>query len=444
MTVATPTTALEQVRARAAELLSHDRWSREQVIAYQDARLRELLRHAVERSPYYREALGADAPERPLESLPTLSKPLLMEQFDRIVTDERLRRVDLEAFLDEADAGAAFHGDYRVFSTSGTSGIPGLFVYTHAELAGWVAVALAALARIGVGPDTRFVAIGAPSALHITRQQFASMQSARPEVPRLTALTPMPELVDALNRYEPEAILAYASIVAALADEQLDGHLAVNPRFAICTSEVLTDEAAARIEAAWGIRPLNGYAATEAAPMATGSPDAVGMHVWENVVVLEVVDEEGRPTPPGEPGAKVLLTNLVNRAQPLIRYELPDSLVVADGPDPVWRPWTRILRVDGRSDDTLRLPGRHGGEVLVHPFRLRSPFARMTDVRGYQIVRRPDELLVRVVPRGDADRELPARVETAVGAALVASGADVPVRVELVGEIDGSPARPRS
>ena len=174
MTVATPTSAFEQVRALAAELLSHDRWSRDQVLAYQRARLQDILRHAFERSPYYREAFGADAPDRPLESLPTLPKSVLVEEFDRIVTDKRLRRVDLEAFLEEADAGAAFLGEYRVFSTSGTSGIPGLFVFAHDELAHWIGVALAAFARVGVGPETRFVAIGAPSALHITRQQFAA------------------------------------------------------------------------------------------------------------------------------------------------------------------------------------------------------------------------------------------------------------------------------
>ena len=152
MTVATPKSAFEQVQALAGELLSHDRWSRDEVLAYQRARLQDILRHAVERSPYYREALGADAPDRPLDCLPTLPKSVLVEEFDRIVTDKRLRRIDLEAFLEQADAGAAFLGEYRVFSTSGTSGIPGLFVYTHDELAQWSGVAIAALARVGVGP----------------------------------------------------------------------------------------------------------------------------------------------------------------------------------------------------------------------------------------------------------------------------------------------------
>jgi phenylacetate-coenzyme A ligase PaaK-like adenylate-forming protein len=129
-----------------------------------------------------------------------------------------------------------------------------------------------------------------------------------------------------------------------------------------------------------GQSPSNAYACTEAPPTATGPLDHVGMHVWESEVLLEVVDDDGRHVPAGEPGSKVLLTNLVNRVQPLIRYELSDSLTLERGPDPSGRPWVRIARVDGRSDDILRLPGVAGGEVAVHPFRLRAPFVRLPDV----------------------------------------------------------------
>ena len=108
-------------------------------------------------------------------------------------------------------------------------------------------------------------------------------------------------MVDVLNGYQPEALLAYASVVGALADEQLDGRLAIEPDLIVTTSEVLTDETERRIEAAWGRRPVNAYAATEAPGIAIGSRDHVGMHVFEDSLVLEVVDDDGRQVPPGEP-----------------------------------------------------------------------------------------------------------------------------------------------
>jgi phenylacetate-coenzyme A ligase PaaK-like adenylate-forming protein len=163
------------------------------------------------------------------------------------------------------------------------------------------------------------------------------------------------------------------------------------------------------------------------------------LHVWEDVLLLEVVEQDGRPVAPGEPGSKVLLTNLVNRAQPLIRYELPDAVVLADGPDPSGRPWLRIARVDGRSDDILSLPAKGGGEVCLHPFRLRSPFAQMTQVSAYQIVQRDDDVLVRVVPRAGAGSGLVSEVGGAVSAALAEAGADVEVRVAVVPEIEREP-----
>jgi phenylacetate-CoA ligase len=427
--------APEALIGRARELLAHDRWSREELLVYQRERQQALVRHAVERSPYYRDALGEHAWERPLESLPVLPKALLMEQFDRIVTDGRLRRAELEAFLEQADADAAYLGEYRIFSSSGSTGVPGIFVFSHEELAYWAAQAIASLVRVGVTPETRLIAIGAPSALHITRQLFASMQS-RTDAPRLSVLTPLAETVTELNGFQPEALLSYASVVAALAEEQLQGRLRIAPRMVITTSEVLTEDAALRIEQAWGIRPVNAYASTEApGPTALSSPDGPDLEVWESSVVLEVVDDEYRPVPPGEPGTRVLLTNLVNRAQPLVRYELSDSVVVADGPNPAGRPWLRLARVDGGSDDIVSLPASGGGTARVHPFALRRPFVRMGDVLGYQIVHRADGILVRVVPRRP-ERDLLERVRAAVAGVLADAGAEVPVQVEPVSEME--------
>jgi phenylacetate-coenzyme A ligase PaaK-like adenylate-forming protein len=87
----------------------------------------------------------------------------------------------------------------------------------------------------------------------------------------------------------------------------------------MCASEVLTEEAAARIERAWGPRPFNVYAATETAGI--GSECALHrMHLYEDLVITEVVDEMNRPVPPGSLGAKLLVSVLWSRTQPLIRY----------------------------------------------------------------------------------------------------------------------------
>lgn len=431
MTIATPSipTNPDALRARARELLAIDSWPREQLVELQQERLRALLRHAVAHAPYYRETLGRDPAGEELTDLPTLSKRVLMDEFDRIVTNPTLRRADLErGRVPEA---------FRVFGTSGSTGVPGLFVYSQEEFEHWIAVGLAGLARAGVSPSTRLVAIGAPRDVHITRQLFSAFQDGREGVPRLSVTTPLRDVIESLNRFQPEVVIAYASVLGTLAQEQLAGALDIQPRLTVASSEVLTDETAARVRAVWRAEPLNVYAATEAPAIAAASLDRVGLHVFEHSVIVEVVDAAGRPVAPGEPGTKVLLTNLVNHAQPLIRYELSDSIVLAEGPDPSGRPFLRIASVDGRSDDILSFPAAAGAAVDVHPHRLRSPFATLLDVRQYQIVQERDGALrIDVVPSHRAEG-LPDRVRAAVARALEEAGAaPVPVRVEVVAEIE--------
>ena len=153
-----------------AELMERDRWTRDDLLAHQAERVRALLTHAVSRSPYYREVLGADAAERPLAELPTLSKATLMAEFDRIVTDPQLRLADLRAHLASADPSQSFLGAYRVATTSGTTGRRSIVAFTHDEAAAWRAASARPMMRTGIGFGPRFAALGSPSPVHVTRQ----------------------------------------------------------------------------------------------------------------------------------------------------------------------------------------------------------------------------------------------------------------------------------
>jgi phenylacetate-CoA ligase len=277
-------------------------------------------------------------------------------------------------------------------------------------------------------------------AVHITQKLFSARGGWGDGRPRLTATTPLPEIVEVLNRDQPEAIFTAPSVAGRLAEQQPEGSLAIAPRQVVLAGEVLSDNVIARISSAWAIELYQVYASTEALMLATESADRVGLHISEDLVVLEVVDGHDRPVPPGVPGYKVLLTSLVNQTLPLIRYELADTVTLADGPDPSGRPYQRIERVDGRNDDVLRLPAAGGGEVMVLPHRLRAPFAQLGDVLEYQIVREPQRLVVRLVLRPDAATETPVRVCAGIRAALDDAGAMAPpIEIEQVSEIGREP-----
>lgn len=418
---------------QGAELIARDRWSRPQLLSFQRKRLHELLTHAAAKSPYYRETLGPHVARGDvrLEQLPTLPKETLVDEFDRIVADPRLRLVDLERHVQGPKAGDLFLNRYRAFSTSGTTGVRALIVYSEDEFRFWVAASLRLFARAGITSQTRLVAIGAPNPLHITKQLFAAFGSGRANSPQLSVLTPIDEIVAALNTYQPEAIIAYASIAALLAQEQLEGRLRINPTVVSVGSEVLTKEARRWMHEAWALEPMEVYASTETLYIASSTPPHPGLHMHEDLAIVEVVDEDNRPVPPGRPSYRVLVTNLINRTQPLIRYELSDSVVVADGPNPSGLPYARIASVDGRSDDTLRFPGSVGGEVAVHPYRLGAPFAELTEVRQHQIIQHDGRLEVLIVPQVSATSDISARVGAALTRTLAEAGA-VPPRIDVV------------
>jgi phenylacetate-CoA ligase len=438
---AAPSGRLERVRGLLGELLAHDAWSRERLLAHQRARLCALLEHAVTSAPFYRRTLGPNAPEAPLSELPTLSKATVMEHFNEIVCDPRLRLEDLRAHMASGpDAARPFLGEYRVASTSGSTGLRGVFVHTQREFAVWAAASLRAFARAGAAPGARLLAIGAPSPLAITRQLFADLQAARPDAPRLSVATPLPELVEALNAYQPEGLVGYPTVAGLLAGEQLAGRLRIRPRFGAYGAEPLTPVIRRRIRDAWGFEPASVYAATEALLLGSSTPQDPSLELSEDLLVIEVVDENDRPVPAGTPGAKVLVTNLVNYAQPLIRYELSDVLTPADGPNPSGRPWRRIAAIEGRCMDTLYLPGRRGGEVALHPTALGPAFASLPDLRQYQLLHDHTGLRAKVVVADGASPDLPTRLRRSLAGAIEAAGAVPPtISVEQVAALEREP-----
>ncbi len=252
----------------------------------------------------------------------------------------------------------------------------------------------------------------------------------------LDAAQPLETIIERLNAFQPEMLVAYASIARILADEQLAGRLRIAPHLIFTSSEVLTGETRRRAEAAWGRPPFDQYGATESGNLAAECQRHAGMHLMEDLALVEVVDERNRPVPLGEYGKKVLVTVFASRTQPLIRYEVSDSLRLAKSPCACRLPFVLIDDIQGRLEDVLRFPAVTGGEVAVHP----NTFHHLLDTlltSGWQVVQEQDGRLT-VLLRGPAGRDDEA-VADAVASALAAQGARVPpVSVRRVSAIPKS------
>ena len=345
----------------------------------QRARFTEMVTFSRAHSPYYRE-LYRDLPERTDAPvlLPVTSKKELMERFDDWVTDREVTIEKVRALVADPDRiGERFLGRYIVATTSGTTGSPGIFLVDDHSLAVTNVLMLRWLSDLlDFGDLIRIIARGGRMAMVMaTGGHFASAVAAarlrkgrlgRKIVGVFPVQTPLPELVAQLNRFRPVVVAPYASMAALLASEQEAGRLHIHPVLMTLAAEGLPLREYDRIAKAFDTKVGNSYAATEC--MFLSAACAHGwLHVNSDWAVLEPVDADYRPTPPGEPSHTVLLSNLANRVQPILRYDLGDSVLQRPDPCPCGNPLPAI-RVQGRSADVLTFPGERGEPVagLLH------------------------------------------------------------------------------
>lgn len=412
-------------------------WTRQQLETYQAQTLHHMRQYAYEKSPFYQK-FHHGLTERPLQELPVLTKAKMMENFDELVTDRSLQLQDVRRFATQGEVGQRFQNQYYVTATSGSSGYPGFFLFNEEE---WVSV-LASFARgqewsgvrINLTRRQRMATVASISPWHMSSQVAATVQSWwRPSL-RLPASQPLAKTVDELNAWQPDVLISYASMAGVLAEEQLARRLQIKPSVVYVASEVLTSQTKKLIEEAWGEEPYNQYAATETAGIAAEHQRCRHMHFFEDLVIPEIVDEHYRPVPPGEYGAKILVTTLFSHTQPLIRYELNDSVRVSAETHNCELPFAVLESIQGRVEDSLTLPALSGGEVLIRPLVI-NRIMDIVPVSGWQVIEQADNGLV-VLLTGVRDGLTDEGITAQITKSLAQEGAQVNyIKIQHVPEI---------
>jgi len=393
------------------------RWSRSELLARQAVGVTQLRRFAVERSPFYRR-FHAGCDGHALSELPVLTKSVLMENFDEVVTDRSVRLRDAEAFL-ATEADGLFRDRYVVLATSGSTGLRGVFLFDPSE---WID----ALARItrpmlwaGVAPNSfrrrRMAMLASTTASHYSCQVGRSLASPYLPTLRMDAGDPVESMVARLNEWQPDVLAVYPSVLRQLALEQIAGHLRIRPYKVATSAEVLTTEDRRRAREAWGVHVFDTYGGTEYAPIAAEC-EYGAKHLFEDGAVIEIERD------------RVLLTVLERRTQPLIRYEISDVVRSVEGDCECGRPFRLIESVEGRVEDVLAF-----GEIRVHPNRFHEVLER-APVAGWQVISDGDG--VRVLLTGLREAAAGSAVAEAVRAMLAREGITVGVRVVEVERLE--------
>ena len=350
-------------------LRSQTTWERAQIELYQQQNLAALRAFAYSNSPFYQE-FHRGYEKAPLSELPVLTKRILMDSFDRLVTDPQIKVEQARNYLVEGATGRLL-GRYELAATSGSTGNPGIFLFNEQE---WVTVmASFARAREWAGQKLELTHRSKMAVVSSTNDKNLSARVGKAAntwfVPtlRLDATQPLEYLVEELNRWQPQVLVAYASMAYFLALEQLDGNLRISPGKVFTSSEVTTPQMRHIIEQAWGKVVFDEYAATETATIAAECIHHHGLHLFEDLLIVENVNEANQPVPPGVFGDKLLVTALFNRTQPLIRYEISDRVKFSQEAVGCKLTYRTIEEIEGRQEDMLIMTTKGQSKVHLHP-----------------------------------------------------------------------------
>ena len=420
---------LEDATALVPEHLARIMWPAERLRAERELRLRRLLKGAQTSSPWHRERLrGCNADqvtEADLDRLPVMTKDDLMTNFDSIVTDHRLSLDLVESHLATLTGDAYLLGQYHAITSGGSSGRRGVFVY------GWDAWTLCylllrryslrslATRRQSSSSPIVMAKIGAAKAVHISSAIGQTFSSRDFVIHRFPMTISIAEIVAGLNALQPEVLEGYSSALYQLALEAHRGRLRIAPTHVSAISEPLLPEIRSALAQTWEAQVLNVWGASEAGACAASCGEGRGMHLTDDLLLIEPVDGVGRPVPAGTRSAKVYLTNLYNLTLPLIRYELTDEVTLLDEPCSCGSNHRRIEDIQGRLDDSFY----YLGGFSVHPHVFRSALTIERNVVEYQVHQTAQGAVIAIVSKGEVDIE---RLRARIAAGLVALGISDP------------------
>jgi phenylacetate-CoA ligase len=381
------------MRARAPQVLERLSWPAERLKAERNRRLRDLVHFAKAHSRWHRARLTHVDPDRVTEDsiadIPPMTKHDLMENFDAIVTDPRVTLDVCEAHLASLKSDAYLMGRYHVSASGGSSGRRGLAVF---DWDAWAEFYLAFMRQLirwrmrTAGSANKPIvgaAVAAQDPTHASGSLPVTFSDPASSVwHRFPVTLPLDEIVAGLNRVKPEVIVGYPSLLHQLAFAAQRGALDISPALIISSSEPLLAEIRSAANAVWSAPILNNWASTEAGAMASSCGVGPGLHLSDDLLIVEPVNETGEPVAIGTRSAKVFATPLFNASPlPVIRYELTDEITLLEEPCPCGSAHRLVADTEGRLDDMFKYTDR----ATVHPHVFRSRLGKERYIVEYQV-----------------------------------------------------------
>jgi len=368
----------------------------------QKRRLNNLVRHAKRSSPYFSRLYKDIGRDFTLSDLPVTTKPMMMENFNDWVTDRDVSMDGIKEFMrDRSNLDRRYLNKYMIANTSGSTGYPATLLHDSTVLNVETIVSVLRTGVMRFPMCMLFVDDDFGAGNGSVRQNRRKLPVIRRFMHLIDSKRPMEQIVAELNRIKPKMITGYPGTVALLADEALEGRLHIRPSLIMVSGEHMAEKTRARIAKAFGCTVRSMYGSTEGGTIAWECREN-HFHIHSDWCMLEPVNERFEPVPCGVMSDKALLTNLANRTQPIIRYELTDRIIMHEQPCPCGRkgPW---LEVEGRTSDVLYFETAEK-RVGVAPMSLFDVIEVVPGVKQFQVLlHRGNRLELRLVCMDGAD-----------------------------------------
>ena len=383
---------------------------RADILAFQQAQLEKLLRHAYRTTPYYRELFNVESP--PISQIPTLEKRNIREQLERLCSEA----VPQKHRIQNATGGSTgepltFYQDRNYWNQRNLS------VYYFDQWAGWnfgerQLIIWGALSDVGVHRDWKHQ-LNNFWRNHYWLNGF-----------HLTDLR-MRTTFQKMDKSPPQTILAYPSSLYQFARFIFENGL--KPRWdlkgIISSAEMLHSRYRDLAETVFSTKVYNRYGGREVGLIAMECEEG-RMHINCRDLYLEI----DSPDPYTQPG-DILITQLNNYAMPFIRYRIGDIGRLSDASCPCGSPLPILAELLGRSTATFRTRTR----TLIHAGYFTQQFYNVVGLEQFQLIQETlKHCVLKVVVNTQwtetARRYMVQKIQEALGA-------NVTVTIEFVKEI---------
>lgn len=339
-------------------------------------RFENLVRHAMTHSKFYQNFYHdhnineSNFVNKDYYEFPKVTKSILMDNFNSFLTVDDINLKDAEKFLASLDnMGFLYNNKYQLIHTSGSSGKIGIFAY---DLDAWQTIKALTMTRIS-GDSIKDLRKKNLTFIGATSGHFAgislSLSAPKPffNFNAININSSIEEVADKINNVKTDILSGYSSGIHMLSKLQSEGRINIAPKKIVCSAEPLTDGMKNDIYRVFRVVPKNFYASSESICMAGPQKTSDILYLFSDFHVFELISMDGTPVLENNPG-KLLLTNLYNYVQPLIRYEMNDELLIENNTSSnnKWH-FPILKKISGRSEEFLWFRKKNNKFDYMHP-----------------------------------------------------------------------------